>query len=82
MFGIECDIAFRAKFALQLIRSRLETGDPQAMYDLVLIDRGVNEQSEEGEESVSSVIRKEVAQRFQDGAAQPFICLLSTNKET
>ena len=69
MFGIECDIAFRAKFALQLIRSRLAIDDPQAMYDLILIDRSVNEQSEEGEESVSSVIRREVAQRFQGGAA-------------
>ena len=42
MYGIECDTAFRAKFALQLIRQRLHTNNPEAMYQLILIDHELN----------------------------------------
>ena len=47
MYGIECDIAFRATYALQLIRQRLGSGDPKDMYTLILIDRGLNDQGDE-----------------------------------
>ena len=42
MFGIDCDIAFRAKFALELVCKRLATKDVDAMYKLIVIDKSLN----------------------------------------
>ena len=42
MFGIDCDIAFRVKFALELISMRLATNDIHAMYKLIVIDQSLN----------------------------------------
>ena len=42
MYGVECDTAFRAKFAMQLIRQRLHSNNPEAMYQLILIDHELN----------------------------------------
>lgn len=42
MFGIDCDIAFRVKFALELICKRLATKDIHAMYKLIVIDKSLN----------------------------------------
>ena len=42
MFSIESDIAFRAKFAIELIQKRLATCDINAMYKLIVIDSTLN----------------------------------------
>ena len=42
MFGIDSDIAFRAKFALELVSKRLATKDIDAMYKLIFIDKSLN----------------------------------------
>ena len=42
MFSIESDIAFRAKFAVELVQKRLATSDINAMYKLIVIDHNLN----------------------------------------
>lgn len=48
MFGIESDIAFRAAFALELVQKRIDTGDPDAIYKLILIDIGFDREGYKG----------------------------------
>ena len=42
MFSIESDVAFRAKFVVELVQKRLATCDINAMYKLIVIDHNLN----------------------------------------
>ena len=60
MFGVTCDIAFRADFALELINNRLYTHNPSAMYKLIVIGRRLNSQSDE-EKNLATTVRMEMS---------------------
>ena len=65
MFGLDCDIAFRAKFALELIQKRISTGKVSSMYKLIMIDKSLNEPNKD-QNTVIDEIRKLVSQHYED----------------
>ena len=60
MFGVSCNVAFRADFALELINKRLYTHNPSAMYKLIIIGRRSNGQSDE-EKNLATTVRMEIS---------------------